>query len=164
VTRPAAQAVLVAALAVVAAALAMLAVVAAGWSPRVEYILGIALVAAIGVVALRRLLAVVAAPAWPSPVARPREAPSVDPRVGTIETALRRGMEDVAICRRRVQPLLFDLATHRLRRAHGVGVVEDPDAARELLGDDAFHLLTDVVERPPAVATVVRTVDAIERL
>lgn len=158
---PTVRAVLVA---VAAAAVAMLVVVAAGWSPRVEYVLGIALVVTFATIALRRLLGVVAVPVWPSPIVRVREAPGVDPRIGTIETALRRGTEDVGIARRRVQPLLFDLATHRLRRDHGAGLVEDPDAARRLLGDDAFRFLTDVLEAPPSVATVVRTVDAIEQL
>jgi hypothetical protein len=151
-------------LTVVAAAFVMLVVVAAGWSPRVEYILGVAAVAAFGALALRRLLGEVATPAWPSPVVRPGEAPGVDPRIATIEAALRRGVEDLGVCRRRVQPLLFDLATHRLRRQHGVGLVEDPDAARDLLGEDAFHFLTDVVQAPPSVRTVARTVDAVERL
>ena len=56
---------------------------------------------------------------------------------------LRRGVEDAGICRRRVQPMLFDLATHRLRRQHGVELIEDPERARELLGDETFQFLTE---------------------
>jgi hypothetical protein len=159
--RPALGAVL---LAVGIAAIAMLGIVGAGWSPNVAYIVAVAVVAAFGGAALRRLLERVAGPAWPSAVARSREAAGVDPRIGTIETALRRGTDDVGICRRRVQPLLFDLATHRLRRRRGISLVEEPEAAQRLLGDEPFHFLTDVVEEPASVSTLARTVDAIERL
>jgi hypothetical protein len=152
------------ALAVLGATAVMVLVAAAGWSPRVEYVLGVALVVATGTVVLRGLLRAVAGPAWPSPLPRRREPPGTDPRIATIETALRRGLDDAAICRRRVQPLLFDLATHRLSRHRGVSLVEDPAAARALLGDEAFEFLTDVVEAPPAMRTVLATVDAIERL
>ena len=91
-------------------------------------------------------------------------AGGVDPRIGTIETSLRRGTEDVGICRRRTQPLLLDLAIHRLSRHRGVGLVEDPEEAHRMLGDEPFHFLSDVVEAPTTAATLARTVDAIERL
>jgi hypothetical protein len=161
VTRSTVATVVVAAL---VATTAMVGVAAAGWSPRVEYVLGLALVVAIGAAVLRRLLGTVAEPVWPSPLPRAAEPPATDPRIGTIETAMRRGLDDAAIARRRVQPLLFDLATHRLRRHRGVSLVEDPDGAQALLGDEAFAVLTDVIEQPPAMHAMLRTVDAIERL
>jgi hypothetical protein len=150
--------------AVALAAATMLVIVAAGWSPRVEYVLAVACVAVVALVALRRLLATVAAPVWPSPVPVPRERAASDPRITSIETALRRGTEDAGICRRRVQPLLLDLAIHRLGRHRGVGLVEDPEEARLVLGDEPFHFLSDVVDGPTTAATLARTVDAIERL
>src|SRR5688572_29472306 len=111
----------------------MAAIVAAGWSPRVEYVLTIAVVAVVATLAVRRLLATVAGPVWPSPVPVKRDPGGVDPRISSIETSLRRGTEDAGACRRRVQPLLLDLAIHRLSRHRGVGLVEDPVEARRVL-------------------------------
>ena len=101
---------------------------------------------------------------WPSPVPVQRDPGGVDPRISSIETSLRRGTEDAGACRRRVQPLLLDLAIHRLSRHRGVGLVEDPDEARRVLGDEPFHFLSDVVDEPTTATTLARTVDAIERL
>ena len=143
---------------------AMAIIVLAGWSPRVEYVLAVAIVAVLMVVALQRVLAASAGPVWPSPVLRPRDPPAADPRIGTIETMLRRGTEDVGICRRRTQPMLLDLAIHRLSRHRGVGLVEDPEEAHRMLGDEPYHFLSDVVETPTTSATVARTVAAIEQL
>lgn len=151
-------------LAVVLAAVAMLAIVAAGWSPRVEYILGVAFVGVFTSAALRRLVGTIAMPSWPSPVPVRGDQGGVDPRTGAIEASLRRAAEDAVACRRRVQPLLLDLAIHRLSRHRGVGLVEDPDEARRMLGDESFHFLSEVVEVPTTAATLARTVDAIERL
>jgi hypothetical protein len=150
--------------AILVAALTMVVIVAAGWSPRVEYVLAVACVAVVVVIALRRMLDVVAGPVWPSPVPTRRPPAAVDPRVSAIETALRRGAEDAGVCRRRVQPLLLDLAIHRLSRHRGVGLVEDPEEARRMLGDEPFHVLSDVVEAPLPPGALARTVDAIERL
>jgi hypothetical protein len=146
------------------ALVAMFAVVAAGWSPDVRYILALAAVGAVLVVAVRRLVLGVAAPAWTRPKLPTRPVASIDPRVATVEMTLRRGVEDAGICRRRVQPMLFDLATHRLRRQHGVELIEDPERARELLGDEPFRFLTDVVRTPIPAAELERVVSAIEVL
>lgn len=150
--------------AVALAAAVMLVIVAAGWSPRVEYLLAVSGAVVASGLALRRMADTVAPPAWPSPVAVRRDPPAADPRVASIETTLRRGTEDAGICRRRVQPLLVDLAIHRLSRHRGVGLVEDPEQARHVLGDEPFHFLSEVVEEPTTAATIARTVDAIERL
>jgi hypothetical protein len=115
-------------------------------------------------IALRRMLAAVAAPVWPSPVPVRRDPSGTDPRTTSIESTLRRATDDAGICRRRAQPLLLDLAIHRLSRHRGVGLVEDPDEARRVLGDEPFHFLSDVVEAPTTAATLARTVDAIEQL
>jgi hypothetical protein len=150
--------------AVISALLAMFVIVAAGWSPDVGYVLGLAATGAVLFLAMRRVLLGVAAPAWTRPQLPSRPVASIDPRVATVEMTLRRGVEDAGICRRRVQPMLFDLATHRLRRHHGVELIEDPERARELLGDEPFQFLTDVVRAPLPTAELERVVTAIEAL
>jgi hypothetical protein len=150
--------------AVVAAALTLTIIVAAGWSPDVGYVLVLAAVAVFVVLALRRILLAIAEPTWSRPTVPEHPAGGVDPRTATIELTLRRGVEDAGLCRRRLQPLLFDLATHRLRQLHGVELIDDPERARELLGDEPFHFLTDVVTAPIPAAQLARTVDAIEGL
>jgi hypothetical protein len=156
--------VIAALVAVISALLAMFVIVAAGWSPDVGYVLGLAATGAVLVIAVRRVVFGVAAPAWSRPTLPTRAVASVDPRVATVEMTLRRGVDDAGICRRRVQPMLFDLATHRLRRHHGVELIEDPDRARELLGDEPFRFLTDVVRTPIPPAELERVVSAIEGL
>lgn len=151
-------------LATSAASIVMLGIVAAGWTPRVEYVLAVAFVVVVVLASLRRLSRVLADPSWPGPRSMPMEPGGVDPRLGAIETALHRSTEAVGTCRRRVQPLLVELAIHRLGRHRDVGLVEDPDAARDLLGDEAFQFLTTVIEEPPTAATLTHTVEAIERL
>ena len=146
------------------AAIVLLVIVAAGWSPRVEYVLAIAVTIALTVVAIRRLMGSVAPPSWPSRMAWRRPRAGVDPRIGQIETTLRRGTQDAGVCRRRMQPMLVELAIHRLSRHHGVGLVGDPDEARRLLGDESFRFLTEVVEGPPSMAELDRTVTALEQL
>jgi hypothetical protein len=42
--------------------------------------------------------------------------------------------------------------------------VADPQFARDLLGEEPFRFLSDVVEAPATTVTIARTVDAIERL
>src|SRR5688572_23917500 len=86
------------------ATMTMLVIVAAGWSPHVGYVIALSAIGAIVVLAVRRSLLGVAAPAWMRPARRARPAGGVDPRIATIELTLRRGVEDAGICRRRVQP------------------------------------------------------------
>lgn len=145
-------------------AVTLLAIVTAGWSPRVEYVLAVAFALVLAVVAIRRLMGSVSPPSWPSPLVRRAAPAGVDPRIGVIESSLRHGLDDAGVCRRRVQPMLVELAIHRLARHRGIGLVEDPDAARRMLGDEPFRFLTEVVEDPPAAATLAQTVMAVERL
>jgi len=156
--------VIAALLAASSAVLAMFVILAAGWSPDVGYVLALAATGAVVVVAVRRVALGVAAPAWSRPKLPSRAIASIDPRVATIEMTLRRGVDDAGICRRRVQPMLFDLATHRLRRHHGVELIEDPDRARQLLGDEPFRFLTEVVRAPIPPTELERVVTAIEEL
>jgi hypothetical protein len=143
---------------------ALLVIVAAGWSPDVGYVLALAAVGAVVVLAVRRALSGVAPPVWNRPTVPSTPVGGVDPRVANVELTLRRGVEDASICRRRVQPMLFDLATHRLRRNHGVELIEDPERARQLLGDEPFVFLTEVVTAPVPADQLARAVDAIEAL
>ena len=48
---------------------------------------------------------------------------------------------------RRLRPLLDDLAAHRLRRTHGIDLATQPDAARRLLGDEPWALITEPADR-----------------
>jgi len=143
---------------------ALLVIVAAGWSPNVGYVLALAAAGAVVVLALRRAFADVAAPAWTRPRVPSRPVGGTDPRIATLELTLRRAIEDTGICRRRLQPLLFDLATHRLRHRHGVELIEDPERARQLLGDEPFTFLTEVVTGPIPAAELNGVVQAIEAL
>ncbi len=150
--------------AIVAATVALLGIVAAGWSPRVPYVLALAVAGAVSVAAVWRVAAAVSPPTWPLLESPTVERAGLDPRVATIETALRRGVQDETECRLRVQPMLFDLATHRLRHNRGIDLLEQPDRARVALGDDAFRFITDVVSEPVSPAVLSRTVAAIEQL
>jgi hypothetical protein len=147
-----------------AAALAFVIIVAAGRSPDVAYVLALAALGAVVALALRRAFLGVAPPAWTDSAPPRRPVGGVDPRIATIELTLRRAVEDAGICRRRLQPLLFDLATHRLRTLHGIELIEEPEQARALLGDGPFHFLTEVVTEPIDTAALERTVTAIEAL
>jgi hypothetical protein len=147
-----------------AAGLTLLIIVVAGRSPDVAYVLTLAALGSVVALGLRRALLGVAAPTWTDPAVPPRPTGGVDPRIGTIEMTLRRGVEDTGICRRRLQPLLFDLATHRLRTLRGIELIEEPEQARVLLGDGPFHFLTDVVTEPIKTSALERVVTAIEAL
>jgi hypothetical protein len=150
--------------AAVAAALTLVVIVAAGWSPDVPLVLALAALGAVIVLSLRRVLLAIAPPAWTGPIAVARPVGGVDPRIGTIEITLRQGVEDAGICRRRLQPLLFDLATHRLRSERGVELIEEPEQALALLGGGPFQFLTEVVTEPIGTAALDRVVTAIEEL
>jgi hypothetical protein len=150
--------------AAVAAALTLVIIVVVGWSPDVPLVLALAALGAVIALALRRALLGVAPPTWTGPSVVRRPAGGVDPRLGTIEITMRQGVDDAGICRRRLQPLLFDLATHRLRTHRGVELIEEPEQARALLGEEPFHFLTDVVTEPIRTAALDRVVKAIEAL
>jgi hypothetical protein len=134
----------------------------AGWSPRVEYIAPLGLLLAIATVALRRLGTSIAEWRWPSPVPASPAASGVDPRIAGLETLIHRSIEDDRVFRRRLRVMLADLTTHRLERDHGIDPTEHPDEARQLLGDDAWRVLT--ADPAATAAGIERAVAAIERL
>ena len=141
-----------------------LIVVLAGWRPRVEYILAMAGVGAVATVALRQLGATMVEAMWPSAFPPKPVAPGLDHRISSLETLLRRSVEDPTTYERRLRPLLEDLAAHRLRRNHGVELATQPDAARRLLGDETWVLVTQPTERRVVPARLESAVAAIEHL
>ena len=60
--------------------------------------------------------------------------------------------------------MLEELAAHRLRRNHGVELATDPDAARRLLGDETWALVTKDADRRVVPARLERAITAIEHL
>ena len=141
-----------------------LIVVLAGWRPRVEYVLALAAVGAFATAALRRLGTTMVEAMWPSPFPPKAVAPGLDHRITSLETLLRRSVEDPATFERRLRPLLEDLAAHRLRRDHGVDLATAPDDAQRLLGEDTWALVTQPTDRRVLPARLERAVTAIERL
>lgn len=141
-----------------------LVVVIAGWRPRVEYVLALAVVGAVATVALRRLGATMTEAMWPSAFPPRPVAPGIDHRVSALETLLRRSVEDPTAYERRLRPLLEDLAAHRLRRSHGVDLATQPEAARRLLGDETWALVTQPAGSRVVPAQLERAVAAIEHL
>ncbi len=99
----------------------------------------------------------------------PRRRPTVateegaDARVGFLEHSLRRSGEDDTAFAMRVRPVLVAVSTHRLRRA-GVDIDTEPDAARQLLGDDAWDVLTGPAHVPIRRVRLEQAIDRIEQL
>ena len=137
-------------------------IVLSGLSPNVAYIAALGVLLAIATAGIRRLGESLAGARWPSPVPLAPGAPGVDPRIGGLETLLRRSAEDANVFRRRLRVLLADLATHRLERDHGIDPAEHPDEARQLLGDDAWRVLTEA--RAAKATDIELAIAAIERL
>jgi hypothetical protein len=143
-------------------ALALVGIALAGWSPRVEYIAALGFLLAVATAGIRRLGTSVVERTWPSPVPPTPGAPGVDPRISALELLLRRSTEDSSVFRRRVRVMLADLSTHRLVRDHGIDPSEHPDEARQLLGDDAWRVMT--ADERATAAGLEQVVTAIERL
>jgi hypothetical protein len=146
-------------------ALVLVGVVLGGGAPRVELFLAIGIVVALGGLALRRIGDAVRPVHWP-PTPRPvhQGDDHADPRLSALDAAVRRSGEDSMAYRSRLQPLLRQLAAQRLRRAHGVDMATQPDAARALLGDDVWPLLTLPTAEPVTTRQLDRVVTAIERI
>ena len=152
------------AVSLVCAVAVMVLTVVAGWSPSVGYLLALAVVAAVATAALRRLGDSTTEALWPLPFP-PEPAPTgVDPQLSPLAALLRRGAEDPAVFRNRLQPLLAELAAHRLHRGYGVYLVTEAEAAQQLLGDDVWRLLTELADGPVRPAAIEQAVTAIERL
>ena len=88
---------------------------------------------------------------------------AADTRITFLEHSLRRSGETDSAFALRVRPILLTVASHRLRRA-GVDPDEDPAAARNALGDDAWAVLTGPVDERISHRRLVHTVERIEQL
>jgi hypothetical protein len=91
--------------------------------------------------ALRRLLR--ARPLRRSPFEAALAAPEVAPhRLRSLEQAEHdciQGIANPVDLHRRLRPRLREVAAHRLSSRHGIDLDRRPDAARELLGDEAWE-------------------------
>jgi hypothetical protein len=75
---------------------------------------------------------------------RPPRPPDERPAQFTqIETTLRRGHDRAADLDTRLRPLLYQVATARLAERHGIGMAEQPERARRLLGEHLWRFLID---------------------
>ena len=63
----------------------------------------------------------------------------------------------------RVRPVLVAVSAHRLRRA-GVDIDTERDAARQLLGEDAWEVLTGPANVPIRRGRLEQAIDRIEQL
>jgi hypothetical protein len=93
--------------------------------------------------ALRRLLR--AHPLRRSPFEAALAAPEVVPqRLRSLEQAEHdciQGIANPVDLHRRLRPRLREVAAHRLSSRHGIDLDRRPDAARELLGDEAWEVV-----------------------
>lgn len=63
-----------------------------------------------------------------------------------------------------VRPLLTDLVDDRLRRYHGVDRHDRPEAARQILGEELWTLVTTTQRTSPSATQVRDWVETIERI
>ena len=147
---------------VVAAVGVMVGLVAIGWTPRVEYFLAVAVAAAVASTAVRVINESVEPAVW-SDIRPPHVEVAADARITFLEHSLRRSGETDPAFALRVRPILLTVACHRLRRA-GVDPDEDPAAASQRLGEDAWAVLTGPVDERISQRRLVHTVERIEQL
>jgi hypothetical protein len=108
------------------------------------------------------------------PVARaaPYHGEVVEPlsQLATIERSVALSRSSAVEFQLRVQPYLRRAASERLRIRHRIDLDHDPDAARRLLGDATWRLLTthhspdDRTARPPGIDTIIAAVDRVEEV
>jgi hypothetical protein len=110
-----------------------------------------------------------------TPVARP-QAPyrgeRVEPlsQLAGIERSVTLSRSSALEFEHRVQPQLRRTAAERLKLRHGVDLDQDPDAARRLLGESTWHLLTtthprsDHTTRPPDVDRILGAIARLEEV
>jgi hypothetical protein len=111
-------------------------------------------------------------PAGPLRPARPgRARPSESTRsLAGLERAVALGTADVVDLQYRLRPRLRELATGLLESRHGIVLDDEPEAARALLGDEAWELLRPDRPTPkerargPSPAALERVVVSLERL
>lgn len=143
-------------------------IAAAGGRARIPFVLAVTVAVMVLRLALRRIDAAVATIAWPLAVggsehlARPSS--SIDARTTFLEISLRRSTEDAFAFTRRLQPSMRAVAGERLRRAHGIDIDVDPAAARAVIGQDLWTMLTEPTPRPVSARRLHDAVECLERL
>jgi len=152
----------------VLAALAVLVVTElSGWSARTEYVVVVALVGALTLLALAQLGESLDTTTWPR--RRPEFASSTstdltEDRVIFLETRLVLSTQDARVFKTRVQPLLAEIVRHELRRHHGIDAQQSPGLARQIAGEPLWRLVTEVRDEPITREELVDAIDRIERL
>jgi hypothetical protein len=155
------------------AALAELALRVTGLS--VPYVL--AFTAAVALLALRRLVKLVAAPPPPR-AAHTRRPSNLDDEatyqwgavdglrsaVSRWESRLEWGHDSADRFSRAVRPRLVEFVDERLRQRHGINRATDPDAARAVLGDPLWTFLHSPVVKVPAPRELAAHVARMEEL
>jgi hypothetical protein len=63
-----------------------------------------------------------------------------------------------------VRPVLAELARDRIRRHHGVDLIDEPEQARAVLGEDLWEALTAAMPEAPTTADLDRWLTQLERL
>jgi hypothetical protein len=102
---------------------------------------------------------------------RARQHPGRPNQLIRVSRELTLGTQNAGHYHSRLLPLLRDAAAARLESRHRIDLVRQPEAARRLLGDDAWQLIRpdrpepdDVYAPGPPLRAVGRLVDAVERL
>lgn len=129
--------------------------------------LGFCLVVGMAAVASWRLLAAAAPPvdpANPAP-AEPEPAGGSFENITGLEHELSWSSVDAERFDQRVRPRLVRLAEDRLRRQHGIEPAAQPEAARRIVGESLWQLMTaGPSPRPPTPAQLSRLLAEIGRI
>lgn len=152
---------------VAAAAAVVLVAAMAGWSARVELVVGVALVLALSLMALQQLGESLDTTTWPRIRAENPDDVSTEfteDRVIFLETRLVLSTKDARVFKTRVQPVLAEIVRHQLRRHRGIDAERRPGLAREAAGEPLWRLVTEERHEPPTAQELVNAVDQIERL
>lgn len=109
-----------------------------------------------------------------TPIARaaPYRGEVVEPlsQLAAIERSVALSRSSAVEFQLRVQPYLRRAAAERLRIRHRIDLDHDPDAARRLLGEETWRLLTtrhspdDRAARPPGLDAIIAAADRLEEV
>lgn len=129
--------------------------------------LGLCLVVGIAVVASWRLLVAATPPVdlAGAPAVEAESASVEFESLSGLEHSLSWGSVDVERYEARVRPQLVRLAEDRLRQRHGVDLAGQPEAARRIVGEPLWELMTGGPSpRPPNLARLAGLLAEIERM
>ena len=146
-----------------AAAIAVVAALA-GWSARIELLVGVCVVAAVALLACRRLSDAVIITMWPRDGGGDGDAYVPEDRVTFLERRLQLSTKDERIFQTRIQPVLGEQIAHALAHGHGIDVDAEPRLARRLAGEPLWALATQAPGRPPTRQQLTVAIDQLERL